>query len=257
MVRSAAVLVFFTIPWATALAWLAPGPGDMAQPKREAADRLQDTVNSEGFDDPKFTLQNAFEYLMDRYEISIDVNEHAFADLADRDDEKSVLDFEIAQKPIPKMFNATLEQVVRKILSRLPARYGATYLIRGNRIEITTSKAAAKEILGNEDLPLPPLVTKKIDKRLLSDALEDVSSLTGVSVVLDVSVAEGAKKPVSAKLMNVPIDTAVKLLADMADLGTLRIDNAIYVTTRDKAKRLREEQQQGTRKEKAMPRAEN
>ena len=42
-------------------------------------DRLADTVNFDGFDDPKFTLQDALEYLADRYDLSFDVDEKAFA----------------------------------------------------------------------------------------------------------------------------------------------------------------------------------
>jgi hypothetical protein len=43
-------------------------------------------------------------------------------------------------------------------------------------------------------------------------------------------------------LHNVPVDTAVKVLADMADLGFVRLDNLLYVTSREKAARLRAEQ---------------
>jgi hypothetical protein len=257
MVRIFAVLAFLAISGATALAWRAPAPGGVQQPKPDATDRLRETIDFEGFVDPKLTLEGALEYLTDRYEINFDVDECAFMDdKEDKENKQSILDEPIATRPIPKMFKVTLEHVLKKILSRLPTPSGATYLFRGNTIEITTRKAAAKEVLGSAELPLPPLVTKKIEKRVLSDALDDVSKLTGVSVVLDVSEAETAKKPVSAKFMNVPIDTAVKLLADMADLGTIRLDNALYVTTRDKAKALRKEQQ-GSRKKPMKPRSDD
>jgi hypothetical protein len=250
MVRLYTFLIFVAVSGTTALGWRAPAPGNAPQPKPSAADQLAQTVNFDVWAnaDPSLTLEQALEYLTDRYELNFVTNERAFEDEAEEANNERVLDFQIATKPIPRMFKVTLEQVLRKILSRVPAQFEATYLIRDNIIEITTRKAAAKEVLGNADLPLPPLVTKKIDKRLLSEALEDVSKATGVSVVLDVGVTEAAKRAVSANLMNVPIDTAVKLLADMADLGAIRLDNAIYVTTRDKAKVLRKEKPEGARK---------
>ena len=38
-----------------------------------------------------------------------------------------------------------------------------------------------------------------------------------------------------AQLNNVPTDTAVRLLANMAGLSVARLDNVLYVTTRENA----------------------
>ena len=42
-------------------------------------------------------------------------------------------------------------------------------------------------------------------------------------------------------MLNVPVDTAVRVLADMADLQPAFLDNVIYVTTRENAKRLEQD----------------
>src|SRR5439155_26824057 len=74
---------------------------------------------------------------------------------------------------------------------------------------------------------------------------------TGINVILDARVAEKAgKTPVTATLNGIPLDTAVRLLADMADLKAVAIDNALYVTTKPNAETLQAEQE----KRKAMAR---
>ncbi len=62
--------------------------------------------------------------------------------------------------------------------------------------------------------------------------------------MLDARVGEAAKVPVSAELTNVPLDTAVRLLADMAGLKSVQIDNVVYVTTPANAAVLQKEQEQ-------------
>ncbi len=46
----------------------------------------------------------------------------------------------------------------------------------------------------------------------------------------------------TGRFNNVPLDTAVTFLADMADLQPILQDNVIYVTTRDNAMRLEAKQ---------------
>src|SRR4051812_18066196 len=94
-----------------------------------------------GFEDPKTTLQEALEQLAKRYGVEFDVNEKAFR----YDQVNDVLKTEIANPtPIPEM-NTTLGSVLRKVLSRVAAPSGATYLIRRDQIEITTGYFANAE----------------------------------------------------------------------------------------------------------------
>jgi hypothetical protein len=116
-------------------------------PKRmlQLRDKLSETVDFGGFDDPKMTLQDALEYLTDRYDLSFDVLEPAFRAAGYTD--KSVLQEPIAAQPIPKMRGVSLATVLRKILSRIttPAGQEATYIIRRDQIEITTATFAVAE----------------------------------------------------------------------------------------------------------------
>jgi hypothetical protein len=218
-------------------AWAAPAPPGVRERGDELADALNKTIKFSGFEDPKTTLVEALDQLAKRYDLSFDVNEAAFKSEMLPD----VLKTEIAQpNPIPEM-NATMGAVLKKVLARLPAESGATFVVRREVIEITTVAALRKEIWGeNYHGPMLPLVRSDFEKLPLQDALRELAHQAEYNVVLDAAVDEKvAKTPVTAKLRNAPLDTAVRLLADMADLRSVPTANVIYVTTPEKADALR------------------
>jgi hypothetical protein len=94
-----------------------------------------------------------------------------------------------------------------------------------------------KQVWGNHPGPYLPLVVARFDKTLLDDALRKLARQAEYNVILDAKVGEKAKTPVTANFVSLPLDTAVTMLADMADLQPVLQDNAIYVTTRDNALR--------------------
>src|SRR5262249_12267808 len=108
----------------------------------ELRDKLSTPVKFGGFEaDPKMTLQEALDNLADRFDLTFDVNEAAFkAEMVE-----DVLAKPVAEKPIPKMINVSLDTVLRKILARIPSTSGVTYLIRRDTIEITTGAYALAE----------------------------------------------------------------------------------------------------------------
>ena len=217
--------------------WTAPAPAGVRDRGDELADALARVVKFSGFDDPKTTRVEALDNLAKRYDLSFDVNEAAFK----FEMLPEVLKTEIAQpNPIPEM-NATLGAALKKVLARVPVPSGATYVIRRDTIEITTVEALRKEIWGeNYRGPMLPLVRGNFEKLPLQDALRELAHQAEYNVVLDSAVDEKvAKTPVTAKLRNAPLYTAVRLLADMADLRAVQAANVLYVTTPDKAEALR------------------
>jgi hypothetical protein len=90
--------------------------------------------------------------------------------------------------------------------------------------------------------PMLPLIQVEIEKRPLEEALKELASAAQVNIVIGVGAAEKAKIPVTATLLNVPVDTAVKILAEMAELKPVFLDRVLFVTTRENAARLQEEQ---------------
>jgi hypothetical protein len=204
-------------------------------------------------DDPKLTLGDFLEQMSDTYNLTFDVNEIAFR--ADGGvPTGDILSVPIAEKPIPRMAGIKVSTILRKVLSRIPSQTGATFVFRPNLnlIEITTEAALREELQlhlpvstgGDEDARIPallPLVLISLDKAPLENALKEISSSTGYNIVLDRNKLNKEKAQVSAELSNVPVDTAVRILADLAELDVVKLDNVLYVTTRENAERLQKQ----------------
>jgi RNA polymerase sigma factor (sigma-70 family) len=202
-------------------------------------DRLTSTVQFEGYDDPKMTLQDALDHLADRYDLAFRVDEAA---IASDGLEVNVLNEPITgARPILKMRDVRLETVLRTILERLPAgRSGITYIVRRDLIEITTGAKAKREAFRDWSAD-SPLVNAGFEKRPLNETIEELIASSGVNLVIDTRIEEKAKTAVTATLTNVPLDSAIRVLADMADLQPAFLDNVIYLTTKEKAERLQKE----------------
>jgi RNA polymerase sigma factor (sigma-70 family) len=207
---------------------------------------LAETVESIEINDPKTTLSEVLDMLAKVHRVTFDINEKAFKAEMIND----VIKTPVAEThPIPSM-KAPLRVVLNKILTRIPVPSGATFLVRKNHIEITTEAEAYSEIAApepqNPQNPLDdggkyrllPRVVQQFRKVGLEQALEEIADATGYNIVVDVRVEEKASVKVSARLMNVPVDTAVRLLADMAGLTVVRIDNVFYITSAENARKM-------------------
>jgi hypothetical protein len=220
--------------------------------KLSLAEQLNKQVDYPGCHDPKTSLIEELDRLAKLYHLAFNVNEKAFKHEMLND----VLKTEIANpNPIPEM-KASLKTVLRKVLSHIPVHSGATYLIRKDTIEITTNNFAQFEVNppGNTAYnPLDddradhtlvietfPLVSANIRKKPLVEALETLADENDVNIVLDPTVGEKkSQTPVTLRVKNLPADTAVLLLSQMADLHCVQIDNALFVSTTRKAAALK------------------
>ncbi len=219
----------------------APNGKERAEFSPPLVQKLKALVNFSGFGkDERLTLRDALDHLAETYDLTFKVNEKAFK----QEMVEEVLNAAVAAKtPLPSAKGLSLERTLQDLLARVPSDSGATYAIRDRYIEITTVQALSKEVRGHNNGPLLPLVNANIDRLLLSEALPLLAEQAGLNVVLDARAGEKAKAPVTARLRNAPLDTAVRLLADMAGLKSVQIDNVLYVTTPDNAKTLQEEQE--------------
>lgn len=89
--------------------------------------------------------------------------------------------------------------------------------------------------------PEIPLVWDVFEETPLSQALMRVAERASFNVIVDSSIKDKVKLNVTTQFNNVPVNTAVRLLANMADLSMVQLDNVFYLTTPEKAKRLRVE----------------
>lgn len=215
----------------------APAPAQATNKSHVLADKLKSAIDYPGLDDPKATLNDALDHLAKRYGLKFDINKRAF----EIDQLKDVARTPIAEEPIPPM-KTTLATVLHRILVRVPASSGATYLIRRDLIEITTEKAVRSEMGIPAHRPLLPLVCETLGNSPIDAALRKLADETGYSIVIDPRIADKLRTPATAAFNNLPLDTAVRLLANLAGQSAVRLDSVLFVTTADNAKSLREEQ---------------
>lgn len=91
------------------------------------------------------------------------------------------------------------------------------------------------------------LTSKQLRQRVSVDCdgtpfaatIKQLATDTGANVVLDPRLKDKANAAVTLKLDDVPLETAVRLLAEVADLGAVRMNNVLFVTTSERAGKLR------------------
>jgi len=218
----------------------APVRAGESEAGREIRRRLSETINYPGLDDPRATLKDALDQDWKRYGLPFDINEKAF----EIDGVTDVGRVSITDPTALPAMHTTLAKVLQQTLRRVPAKSGATYLIRDDVIEITTTAAIRKEFFADRPEtpdPLPPLVSGAFDKVPLEAALKELNDYG--NIVLDARAAKEGQVQISADLVNVPLDTIVRMFADMAGLAVVPMDNALYVTRKANARGLLEERE--------------
>jgi hypothetical protein len=91
------------------------------------------------------------------------------------------------------------------------------------------------------------LITRQLRQRVSLDcdgtefaaAARQLAADTGANVVVDPRLGDKGKKAVTLKLDDVPLESAVRLLAEVADLRAVRMSNILFVTTPERADKLR------------------
>lgn len=122
----------------------------------------------------------------------------------------------------------------------------ATYLVRGARIEVVhlnhAATATGAKLTDPDDGGRPSLAQQLVSMNVKEKPLNVAVALIGERYDLTVVVAAQAGDArtgfVSARLLNVPADKALDLLAVQCDLRVVRQGNAFLVTSRDHANEL-------------------
>jgi hypothetical protein len=201
-----------------------------AKKTRELVSKMAMPIDLDKGIDKDTPLRDALEFLSDRYDITMIIDGQAFKD--DLEETK------IASKPVllPKMKAVAFGTVLRLLLDQV----GGTALIRSDYIEIVPTVRVVREIYQGREGPRFPLVHAAFEGTPLDEALERLTAATGVSVVVDPRTERG-KETVNALLVNVPLDSAVRVLADSAGLKMVRLDNVLYLTGPESARALQAE----------------
>jgi hypothetical protein len=229
MSRWTKLVAVITLVLAATVARTAP---DTAEVKKETPrtskqtrDRLAKPVDIVAID-ANTSLKDALGFASEKFDVTIHMDIDAFkSDL-------QIMEPENQPVGLAKMDNVRLENWLRMILHQGQA----DFFVQGDGIiRVVPRNTLVDHILGQK-------VTANFEKKPVSEALKQVSEQTGLSIVLDERRAgDKAKTVVSADLQNVSLDAALLLLSDLAELKTVTVDRAVYVTTRENAREIRAE----------------
>ena len=187
-------------------------------------------------------FKEVLEDVAKRYDIIFVVNKIAIGDRA------ATLDTAKAEQlSATKLEGLSLASFFEVYFRALPL-YGITYLVRADHIEITTREAAQQEagvleavdeakesgeqgelVRAKARLNLP-LVCVAVKDRPLSAVLNDLSTAYGLNIVVEPGAQTMLKTPLTERLLNVPADTALELLAGQAGLKVVRKGNTFRIT---------------------------
>jgi hypothetical protein len=78
------------------------------------------------------------------------------------------------------------------------------------------------------------------DNKILTDVFKGLANETGANVVIDPRIAKKASdEKITLKLEDVPLETAVRLAADVGGYSVIRMSNVLFITSEARAEKLR------------------
>jgi hypothetical protein len=211
--------------------------GEAAPPmSRVLLKNLQLEVRAAEFAAPiKFSefLEAAGEHLKRaKRDVTFTVDEEAFREEAN---DLVVYDAEIRFKNLPS--KTTFHHLLRQALKQLPVK--SAMVVRAGRVDIVPLSRTSKEVMLNQTFHVD-----FSDKRLVA-ALEELSELTGVSIVVDPRVKQKVHTAVTARFHDdVALQDAVRMLTEMAELKMVYLVTGLYITTPEHAAAMQKELKQ-------------
>ena len=201
-------------------------PNVALPPARQPAalrERLEMVVPQVEFDPGP--LKDVLDYLTERYGLAILIETESFAGAGI--DPYQLKDQQVHLKRVSGLPVAT---VLRRVLAQVDADF--------------LQQDGAVVVVPRSVMTPPVLLRRRVDalfeKVPLGEALRKLADRSGVSIVLDRQRAgDMAEAKVTANLIGVPVETAVRVLADMAGLESVPLENLLYVTTVENADRLK------------------
>ncbi len=164
-------------------------------------------------------LQDAFAKLMEQTKLNFVLDRGSMQQIGIAP-EQSLVTIKIDKAPL------------RIGLRRLLSQYNLGYAIIGDMVLVTTEDMAIQRQMRQR-------INLDLDHVPLDEALRDLARWTVTNLVLDGHVTKEAKTPVTLKLQDVPLEVAVRLMANQAGLRPVRTGNVLYVTTKANAAELR------------------
>jgi type II secretory pathway component GspD/PulD (secretin) len=127
------------------------------------------------------------------------------------------------------------EVKARSCLRAVLSPHNLGYAIIGDTVLISTDEMVMHRQVQQR-------VNIDLDKVQFADALKQVSHDTATSILLDPRVAKDTDVKVTLQLEDVPLETAVRLMAETAGLKPVRVGNVLFVTSKTNAAQMRNEE---------------
>jgi hypothetical protein len=188
------------------------------------------------------TLQDTLDFLREKFSTQgMSLNFVLDAEAFSMIEVQKVEEQQVSLRPVSQV---RLSSVLRLILRQIRGSMGTgAYLIRDDGVYITTTLHLRPRDWAGDMRKFAPIVDLEFEKEPLDDVLRQLADASGMNIVLDPRVAEKGEKLVTTTLHDVAVDTATRLVADMADLKVVAVDTVLYVTSRANARELEEEEE--------------
>jgi hypothetical protein len=207
-----------------ATAWTAPGPSS-GEPKKgdspaekinKALDQVADFVLE------NVTLQKALDQISEQAKLNFVID-------------RFTLTNQFGIDPNNVQVNVKLNGVkTRTALRSVLNQYNLGYAIIGDTVLITNEDVATHRQLKQR-------VNIDLDKVQAAAAFKQLSKETGTNLLVDSRVAKEAQSTVTLQVDDVPLDTAVRLVSEMAGLKVVRIGNVLFITNKATAQEMRQD----------------
>jgi predicted transcriptional regulator len=160
--------------------------------------------------------------------ITIDVTEQPLALALNQLREQTKINFVLDRFTLQQMgmdpegmpVNVKLkDEKVSEALKKIVKPYNLSHAIIGDTVFISTNAMTM-------DRQLRQHVTVDVDKVEVATALKQLAKETSTNIVLDGQVGKAGQTVVTLQMEDVPLETAVRLLAEMAGLRAVRENNS-------------------------------
>jgi type II secretory pathway component HofQ len=124
---------------------------------------------------------------------------------------------------------------IRATVQRMLNAYNLTFVILEDSVLITTEEIGLNRQMRQR-------VSVNVASVPFSTALKDLARSTALNLVIDPRLSREADAAISLQLDDATLETTVRLLAEMANLKSVRIGNVLFITNKSRADELRRDE---------------
>lgn len=208
-----------TLALACSSAMAAPVPAEPKSadsPVQKARKALEQTITAKS--DGK-SLHDAIELLKEVTKVDIVLDTNTIQ-LLGIDPNQTIISFDFK--------NVKLKDGLRTAFAAMNLRCGIT----ATGIVVSTDEGLTIRQLRQR-------VNVDVEGKTLAETLKDLADETGANVVIDPRAKKLADEKITFKIEDAPLESAVRLTAEVGGLAVIRMSNVLFVTTEARADKLR------------------